>query len=103
MASGHEGWGRRPVIDFDFLDWDDANTDYIAEHAVTPEEFLDALEDPNGEDEASRSSGRRAKRGRARTGKSLFIIFEVHREHGYTIIRPVNAYEIESEPEPPGW
>ena len=90
------------MVRFDFVEWDDANAGYIAEHGISPEEVEDVLYNPVGVDTNSRSSGRPARIGWARTGRRLFVVYEVERDGGVVVVRPTNAYELETEPET-GW
>jgi hypothetical protein len=63
------------MLDFDFIEWDDANVGHIADSGLTTEEVEDVLYSPDARPFRSRSTGRPAG-------------IEV-------IIRPATAYEIE--------
>jgi uncharacterized DUF497 family protein len=88
-------------MDFDLIAWDDdgdeqGNVQHIAEHGVTPEEVEDILEAAFESDVfRSQSSGRPAVIGETSGGRTLIVIYEIDREGGFTIIRPVTAYDIE--------
>lgn len=88
------------MIDFGFLDWDDpadvrGNVHHIADGGVTVEEVEEVLTSPDATDDISRSSGRLVRFGWTTTGKHLVVVYEVGSGGGYTVVRPVTAYEVD--------
>jgi hypothetical protein len=88
------------LIDFDFIDWDDAedergNVRHIADNGVTTGEVEELLDSPTARNLTSRSTGRPARIGWTSTGKHIIVVYEVAEGEGYTVIRPVTAYEID--------
>jgi uncharacterized DUF497 family protein len=83
------------MLDFDFVEWDDANADHIADNGITIEEVEDILYDPASRPIRSRSTGRPLVIGRTQTGKTIVVVYERHKDGGHVIVRPVTAYEIE--------
>ena len=88
------------MIDFDFIDWDApddprGNTRHILDAGVSVEEVEEVLLDPRGEPLVSRSTGRPAVRGTTLGGRRLFVVFELDRAGGVTVLRPVTAYDVE--------
>jgi hypothetical protein len=78
--------------------WDDSpggNVGHVAQHGLTPDEVDDVLLDPALPVEFSRSSGRPSKRGWTRTGKFIFVCWEVVSDDP-PIVVPVTAYELSS-------
>jgi uncharacterized DUF497 family protein len=83
------------MLDFDFIEWDDANTDHIADNGISRDEVEDVLYDPASRQTKSRSSGRPPLIGQTSTGRTIVVIYERHKSGGHVIVRPVTAYEIE--------
>lgn len=71
--------------------WTDANTDHLAQHGVTPDEFEYVLANPDDET-ISDSSGRPAAIGYAPDGRRLICVYN---EIDELYVEPVRAYEIE--------
>jgi hypothetical protein len=69
--------------------WTDENTEHIAEHGVTPEEFEHVVMHPDRRD-VSRSSGLPCCWGTTPGGRFLFCVYE--RIDELTVL-PVTAYE----------
>lgn len=72
------------------FEWDDANADHIARHAVTPEEAEEALLDPRRIGTPAYSvegEARTAILGSTEDGRVLFVVFT--RRHG--LVRVVTA------------
>ena len=76
---------------YDFI-WDGENEDHLAEHDVTPGEFVEVVSDPDRV-ELSRTSGRPIAFGPTSTGKYLACVYELFDEH---TVYPITAYEAES-------
>ncbi len=74
-----------------FFFWQDENTEHVAEHGVTPEEFEEVACDPDFV-EQSRSSTRLIAFGATSTGKYLACVYELLDE---STIYPVTAFEPE--------
>lgn len=75
---------------FEFL-WTDEIAEHLAEHGVSPEEFVYVVNAPDRRSE-SRSSGRPCCWGETNEGRYLFCVYEYLDE--LTII-PVTAYDAE--------
>ena len=82
------------MLDFDFIEWDDGNISHIADNGLSVDEVEDVLSDPNARPTLSRSSGRPVLIGGTSTGKTILVVYERHRDSGYTVLRPVTAYVI---------
>lgn len=87
------------MVVFQAVEWDDAadpggNVRHVAAHGLTPEEVEEVLDDPNGSDDVSRSSGRPVRFGRTSTGKFVMVAYEVKRGRTITVVRPITAYEV---------
>jgi uncharacterized DUF497 family protein len=85
----------RGMIDFGFMEWDDANIGHISDNGLTTEEVEDVLYSPDARPFRSRSTGRPAVIGVTSTGKTIIVIYDRDKEGGHWIIRPATAYEIE--------
>ena len=83
------------MLDFDFIEWDDANRDHVADNGITIDEVEDVLYSPGARLIKSRRSRRPAVIGVTSTGKTIIVIYERDKDGGDVIIRPVTAYEIE--------
>lgn len=75
---------------FDLI-WDDANEAHIAEHGLTVDDVINAINDPIDEF-TSRSSGRPMIEGYALDGRVIVVSFEYLDEIS---IYPITAYEVE--------
>jgi hypothetical protein len=89
------------VADFDFVEWDEeddprGNVQHIGLNGLVPEEVEDVLYDPDAQDDLSRSTGRPARFGWTSTGKHIIVVYELTRDSGITVLRPVTAYEVEA-------
>jgi uncharacterized DUF497 family protein len=87
-------------MDFDFVEWDSeddpgGNAHHIADNGLRIDEVEDVIYDPRSRPVQSRSSRRPALIGQTSTGKTVFVIYERHKDAGILVIRPVSAYEIE--------
>ena len=71
--------------------WTEENTDHLAQHGVTPEDFEFVLANPE-EETISGSSGRPAAIGSAPDGRRLICVYN---ELDDLYVEPVTAYEIE--------
>ena len=88
------------MVDFDLVEWDEeddprGNVLRIALNGLVPEEVDDVLHDPDARDDLSRSTGRPARFGWTSTGKHIIVVYEVARDSGITVPRPVTAHEVE--------
>ena len=79
------------MLDFDYVEWDDANREHIADNGLTADEVEDVLYSPAAKQTRSRSTGRPAVIGMTSTGKAIIVVYE----QDDTVIRPITAYEIE--------
>jgi hypothetical protein len=64
------------MLDFDFIEWDDLNTDHIADNGISMDEVEDVIRDPGSRQAKSRSSGRPFLLGRTSTGKTIVVVYE---------------------------
>jgi uncharacterized DUF497 family protein len=83
------------MLDFDFIEWDDANEDHIADNGLSIFEGEAVLYDPRSTQTRSKSTGRPALVGGTSTGKTIVVIYKRCKDGNDTIVRPVTAYEIE--------
>src|SRR3954463_15510480 len=94
------------MLAFDFVEWDDANTEHIADNGITIDEVEDVLDSPDARPVRSRSSRRPAVIGATSTGKTIIVIDERDKDGGDVIIRPSlpmkSRTEPMSEPKPVG-
>lgn len=70
--------------------WTDEIVEHLAEHDVSPEDFEDAVSNPERRGE-SRSTGRPCCWGETADGRYLFCVFEYLDE---MTILPFTAYEV---------
>ena len=78
-------------------EWDDWNVEHVRRHDVTPSEVEEALANPTSRviRNPSLSSTRPAIFGYTKSGRPLFIAFDVLDEDVPRRIYPVTAYEPE--------
>ncbi len=75
---------------FDFI-WTDLNTEYIAEHGVTPDEVVDVVCDPEFTS-ADRRNGRQLAFGETFNGKFLKVVYELIDK---STVYVITAFEVE--------
>ena len=63
---------------YEFI-WDGENEEHLAEHGITPDEFVQVVSNPDCV-EISRSSGRPVAFGPTSTGKYLACVYELFDE-----------------------
>jgi uncharacterized DUF497 family protein len=83
------------MLDFDFIEWDDANAGHLADNGLTVDEVEDVLYSPDARPIRSRSTGRPAVIGVTSTGRTIIVVYDRDKDGGQVIIRPATAYEIE--------
>jgi uncharacterized DUF497 family protein len=80
------------------FDWDEANTEHVLAHDVTPEEAEEAYSDPARKPAPAYTSAtgehRRALLGITLAGRMLFVVYTI-REHAVRIISARNADAVE--------
>lgn len=79
-------------MSFYLYDWTPENIEHLAQHDVTPEEFVEVVSDPDDTD-INRSSGNDLAFGWTSTGRYLCCVYRIY-DNGMTV-EPVSAYEIE--------
>lgn len=82
-------------LNFTSIVWDRdddprGNVQHIARHNVTMEEVEDVFQNPTGTD-TSRSSGRPVVFGDTRTGRHIFVVYEVI---DASTVYPITAYDV---------
>ncbi len=90
------------MVDFDFIDWGDPEdpqgvVQHIADNGVTVEEVEEVLDDSEGGDGVSRTTGRLIRFGWTSTGRHLAVIYEADNDGGLVMVRPITAYEVPPE------
>ena len=89
--------GNEPMHDaiviWDLDDDPDGNVVHIAEHDLTKDDVLDALNDPNMKTDVSRSSGHAISFGETSDGRYIAVVWELVEEDPLTIY-PRTAYEV---------
>ena len=75
---------------FEFL-WTDEILEHLAEHDITPEDFEDVVEHPEGRDTRA-SSGSPAAFGETADGRFIFCAYDLL-DDGITVI-PRTDYEV---------
>jgi uncharacterized DUF497 family protein len=83
------------MLDFDYVEWDDANIEHVALNGLTIDEVEDVLYSPDARPIESRSTGRPVVIGETSTGKRIVVVYERDKDGRDVIVRPVTAYEIE--------
>ena len=88
------------MAEFDFVEWDSqddfpSDTRHIGDNGLTQDEVEDVLFDPLSRAVQSLSSNRPALIGKTCSGKTIFVVYELHNDAGVVVVRPVSAYEIE--------
>ena len=81
---------------WDLPDDDQGNIQHIAEHGITPEEVEEVMDDADGLDIYSRSSGNPITFGYTSAGKYIAVIWELVDSDPLTVY-PLTSYEA---PEP---
>ena len=81
------------IVIWDLDDDLDGNVVHIAEHDLTKDDVLDALNDPNMKTDVSRSSGHAISFGETSDGRYIAVVWELVEEDPLTIY-PRTAYEV---------
>jgi hypothetical protein len=82
------------MLDFDLIEWDDANEGHITAHDVTPAEVDEVLLSPDPV-EGYGQKGRLAATNWTRGGRYIRVVYERRVDHGLVTLRPVTAYEVD--------
>jgi uncharacterized DUF497 family protein len=82
------------VLDFDFIEWDDANERHVAAHDLNRDDVEAVLWSPDPAGGISHS-GRRTAAGRTPSGRYIRVVFEVTEVGGVVVLRPVTAYDVD--------
>jgi len=81
------------IVIWDLDDDPDGNAVHIAEHDLTKDDVLDALNDPNMKTDVSRTSGHAISFGEISDGRYIAVVWELVEEDPPTIY-PRTAYEV---------
>jgi len=85
---------------WDLEDDPEGNVAHIAEHGLTQDDVLDALNDPNATTDISRTSGRSITFGVTSDGRYIAVVWELIEAVPFTVY-PLTAYEV-PRPRPSG-
>ena len=90
-----DGTRGRPVLDFDFIEWDDTNERKVGDHGLTRDDVEDVLRTAHPVKGVSPTSGRPMAEGWTDGGRYVRVVYETTDAGGVVVLRPVTAYEVD--------